>query len=217
MDLLWDGRSLVGRRRGHPRPGVPVGTRRGDDRAPFPPGFAPRCSGSPPTSSPINAIPLDAVWPAARVRRITDLLAASAAPGRVLEEIAIDHRPEPDDDAALIDEVAVLAGSGWASAAIAARGRAQRAPAPAPQRRRVRVRDQDAPADPPPAARARARPRPAPAPRTRPRAVGYADQAHLARDVKDLAGVPLTAAHASRSGSGANSSTWLPSGSSTTA
>ena len=45
---------------------------------------------------------------------------------------------------------------------------------------------------------------------------GYADQSHLARDVKDMAGVPLGALD-QLTGSGANSSTWLPSGSSTIA
>ncbi|BFU46742.1 helix-turn-helix domain-containing protein [Krasilnikovia sp. MM14-A1004] len=45
---------------------------------------------------------------------------------------------------------------------------------------------------------------------------GYADQAHLCRDVRALAGVPLGAL-VGQPGSGANRSTVLPSGSSTTA
>jgi AraC-like DNA-binding protein len=43
---------------------------------------------------------------------------------------------------------------------------------------------------------------------------GYADQPHLHREVRDLAGVPLTAL---RQGSSANRSTQLPSGSATVA
>ncbi len=102
----------------------------------------------------------------------------------MLEEIAIDHRPEPDDDAALVDEVATLAGSGWASAAIArevglSARQLQRRSAAAfgygtktlqrilrLQRALALVRTGARAADS--AAR-----------------VGYADQAHLARDVKD--------------------------------
>jgi AraC-like DNA-binding protein len=192
MDLLWDGRSLsVAGADTHAQvfrsaPGaVMTGLR-------FPPGFAPRVLGIAADELTDQRIPLDALWPAARVRRITDLLAASAAPGRVLEEIAVDHRPEPDDDAALVDEVAALARSGWASAAIArevglSARQLQRRSAAAfgygtktlqrilrLQRALALVRTGARAADS--AAR-----------------VGYADQAHLARDVKDLAGVPLTA------------------------
>jgi AraC-like DNA-binding protein len=48
---------------------------------------------------------------------------------------------------------------------------------------------------------------------------GYSDQPHLARDVRALAGVPLSELLGSGQpvGSGANRSTWLPSGSVTTA
>jgi AraC-like DNA-binding protein len=158
----------------------------------FPPGLAPRVLGVSAHELVDSRVPLDALWPAARVRRINDLLAASDAPGRVLEEIAIDHRPEPDDDSALVDEVAVLAGAGWASAAIArevglsARQLQRRSTAAFGygtktlqrilrlQRALALVRSGARAADS--AAR-----------------TGYADQAHLARDVKDLAGVPITA------------------------
>jgi AraC-like DNA-binding protein len=137
-------------------------------------------------------VPLDALWPAAHVRRITDRLAASAAPGRMLEEIAIDHRPERDDDAVLVDEVAALARSGWASAAIArevglSARQLQRRSAAAfgygtkTLQRILRLQHALA------LVRTGARAADSAA------RVGYADQAHLARDVKDLAGVPLTA------------------------
>jgi len=192
MDLLWDGHSLsVAGADTHAQVfrsaagAVMTGLR-------FPPGFAPRVLRVFADELTDQRIPLDALWPAARVRRITDLLAASAAPGQVLEDIAIDHRPEPDDDTALVDEVAALAGSGWASAAIARevglsprqlQRRSTRAFGYGTktlqrilrlQRALALVRTGSRAADS--AAR-----------------VGYADQAHLARDVKDLAGVPLTA------------------------
>jgi AraC-like DNA-binding protein len=158
----------------------------------FPPGFAPRVLGVSADQLTDQRVPLDALWPAARVRRVTDLIAASRTPGRALEDVALDHRPEPDDETALVDEVAVLAGAGWASGAIArhvglSARQLQRRSALAfgystktlqrilrLQRALALVRGGARAADS--AARS-----------------GYADQAHLARDVKDLAGVPLTA------------------------
>jgi AraC-like DNA-binding protein len=192
MDLLWDGRRLsVAGADTHAQvvraaPGaVMTGLR-------FPPGLAPRVLDVPADELTDQRVPLEALWPAARVRRITDVLAASATPDQVLEEIVIDHRPEPDDDTALVDEVAVLARSGWTTAAIArevglSARQLQRRSAVAfgygtktlqrilrLQRALALVRTGTRAADS--AARS-----------------GYADQAHLARDVKDLAGVPLTA------------------------
>jgi AraC-like DNA-binding protein len=192
MDLLWDGRVLsVAGADTHAQlfrstPGaVMTGLR-------FPPGLAPRVLGVSADELTDQRVPLDALWPAARVRRVTELLAASATPGLVLEDVALDHRPEPDDETALVDEVARLAGAGWASAAIARQvglsaRQLQRRSAIAfgygtktlqrilrLQRALALVRGGARAADS--AARS-----------------GYADQAHLARDVKDLAGVPLTA------------------------
>jgi AraC-like DNA-binding protein len=192
MDLLWDGRTVtVAGADTHAQlfrsaPGARMTGLR------FPPGLAPRVLGIAADELVDQRVSLDALWPAARVRRITELLAASATPGRVLEAVAIDHRPEPDDDTELVDEVAVLAGAGWASAAIArevglSARQLQRRSTTAfgygtktlqrilrLQRALALVRTGARAADS--AAR-----------------TGYADQAHLARDVKDLAGVPLTA------------------------
>lgn len=192
MDLLWDGRTVtVAGADTHAQlfrsaPGaVMTGLR-------FPPGLAPRVLGVSAAELTDQRVPLDALWPAARVRRISDRLAASATPTELLEVVALDHRPEPDDDTALVAEVASLAGAGWGSAAIARQvglsaRQLQRRSAAAfgygtktlqrilrLQRALALVRTGARAADS--AARS-----------------GYADQAHLARDVKDLAGVPITA------------------------
>jgi AraC-like DNA-binding protein len=192
MDLLWDGRTLsvagadTHAQLFHSTPGaVMTGLR-------FPPGLAPRVLGVSADALTDQRVPLDALWPSARVRRITDRLAASASPGRALEAVALDHRPEPDDETLLVDEVAALAGEGWGSAAIAREvglsvRQLQRRSAIAfgygtktlqrilrLQRALALVRGGARAADS--AAH-----------------TGYADQAHLARDVKDLAGVPMTA------------------------
>jgi AraC-like DNA-binding protein len=192
MDLLWDGRTVtVAGADTHaqlfrsPPGSVMTGLR-------FPPGLAPRVLGVSADELIDERVPLDALWPAARVRRVAELLAASAAPGHVLEDVALAHRPEPDDEIALVDEVAMLARAGWGSAAIARQvglsaRQLQRRSAVAfgygtktlqrilrLQRALDLVRSGTGAADS--AARS-----------------GYADQAHLARDVKDLAGVPMTA------------------------
>jgi AraC-like DNA-binding protein len=192
MDLLWDGTSVsVAGPDTHAQlfraaPGTAMTGLR------FPPGLAPRVLGVPADTLTDQRVPLDALWPAARVRRVTELVAASAAPGRALEDVALRYRPEPDDDIALVDAVAALARQGWASSSIAqhvglsARQLQRRSVAAFGygtktlqrilrlQRALDLVRAGARAADS--AARS-----------------GYADQAHLARDVKDLAGVPMTA------------------------
>jgi AraC-like DNA-binding protein len=192
MDLLWDGRLVtIAGADTHAQlfrsvPGaVMTGLR-------FPPGLAPRVLGVSADDLTDQRVALDALWPSARVRRNTDSLASSTSPGRVREAVARDHRPEPDEETALVTEVATLAGEGWGSAAIAhqvglSARQLQRRSAIAfgygtkmlqrilrLQRALALVRTGARVADS--AAR-----------------TGYADQAHLARDVKDLAGVPMTA------------------------
>ncbi len=192
MDLLWDGRTLsVAGADTHAQvfrsaPGaVMTGLR-------FPPGLAPRVLGVAADALTDQRVPLEALWPAGRVRRFEDVLGTADTPGRVLEAVALDHRPEPDANELLVDEVAALAGAGFGSAAIArhvglsARQLQRRSTVAFGygtktlqrilrlQRALTLVRAGTRAADS--AARS-----------------GYADQAHLARDVKDLAGVPLTA------------------------
>jgi AraC-like DNA-binding protein len=157
----------------------------------FAPGDAPRVLGVPAHEFTDQRIALDQVWEPARARRVNELVAASSVPGDALEAIALALRPDPDDDAALIEQIVALAQSGSNSSAIADRvgfsarqlqrrssvafgygtktlGRILRL-----QRAVALVRGGVRPADS--AARA-----------------GYADQSHLSREVKALAGVTVT-------------------------
>ena len=192
MDLLWDGREIViagpdTHAQLFARPaGAPITGLR------FAPGQAPRVLGVPADAFTNERVPLADVWSPERVRELTDHVAASSVPGVVLEAATREASHPLDADAALVDEVAALARAGCNSTAIAERVglstrqlqrrssaafgygaktlgrvlRMQRALALA--RRGVRTADAAA--------------------RT-----GYADQSHLARDVKDMAGVPLGA------------------------
>ena len=103
---------------GHPRPGVPAGARFDDDRPAVRARASRRgCSASRPTTLTDQRVPLDAVWAADRVRRVTDLLAASRAPGRGRwRRSRSTGAPRADDDAALIDDVVALARAGSATA-----------------------------------------------------------------------------------------------------
>jgi len=191
MDLLWDGRRIVvagadtHAQLVRKEPGtVMTGLR-------FAPGFAPRVLGVPADALTDRHVPLDAIWPADRARRVTDALAASARPGRELEAIALETAPVPDADTELVDEVVALTRAGWTTAAIADRvglsarqlqRRSSAAFGYATKTLHRVLRLQHALAlvrDGARAAESAAR-------------AGYADQAHLARDVKDLAGVSLT-------------------------
>jgi len=191
MDLLWDGTTIVvagadtHAQLFRAEPGAAMTGLR------FAPGAAPRALGLPADALTDRHVPLDAIWSADRARQATDRLAASGRPGHELEAIALEAAPAPDDDAALIADVVALTRAGWTTAAIADRvglsaRQLQRRSSAAfgyatktlhrilrLQHALALVRDGTRAADS--AARA-----------------GYADQAHLARDVKDLAGVSLT-------------------------
>jgi len=192
MDLLWDGHDLT--------------VAGADTRAQvfiaaegstmtglrFAPGHAPRVLGLPADAFTDQHVPLDAIWSPARVREVTDVIAAAATPGAALEELALQVADAHDTDTALVDEIAALARQGCNSTTIAARigfstRQLQRRSTAAfgygaktltrvlrMQRALELTRRGVRPADS--AARA-----------------GYADQSHLARDVKELAGVPLGA------------------------
>lgn len=189
MDLLWDGVGLtvagpdtVAKVHAAPAGSVMTGLR-------FAPGFAPRVLGMPAVEF-VDARPaIGEVWRVAD--RLTDALATASDPGAALEALALSRWTRTSDDR-LIDEVAALAAVGTPVAVVADRvglssrqlhrrsldafgygakalGRILRL-----QRALALARAGVSPAD----AAARA---------------GYADQPHLARDTKALAGVPLRA------------------------
>ena len=190
MDLMWDGDEIVvagtdthAQLFHRPAGSVMTGLR-------FRPGFAPHVLGVPADELTDLRIPLSELWSAAQVRQATERVASGPSPGRALEAVALGHHGE-DGDLALVDSVTALVRAGWTSTAIAdhvglsarqlqRRSRAAFGYGVKTLHRVLRlqhalelVRGGARPADG--AARA-----------------GYADQAHLARDVKDLAGVTLT-------------------------
>ncbi|KMS73230.1 AraC family transcriptional regulator [Streptomyces viridochromogenes] len=186
MDLLWnDGRLLVAGpdTRAYLTQGPPstwVGLR-------FRPGTAPAFFGAPANELRDRRVELAELWPAAEVRRLQGRVAAAADPATALEEVALERATPPDPlldrlvralhtgrpVAATADELGLgarqlhrrsLAAFGYGPKTLARILRLQRALALA--RGGTPFADT--------AARA-----------------GYADQAHLARDVKELAGLPL--------------------------
>src|SRR5579862_5382421 len=121
MDLLWDGHDLsIAGADTHAQlfrsePGsVMTGLR-------FAPGYAPRVFGVPADELTDQRVDLDSVWQPGEVERLAELLTACTAPGRMLEEIAGAHCAQPDADAAIVEQIAHLAGEGRGSAEIAER------------------------------------------------------------------------------------------------
>ena len=214
MDFLWsaDGITIAGPdTHAHVftrRPGVSLTGLR------FAPGFAPRVIGAPAHAFTNERVPLDAVWHASLVRQIEDELAASAEPGATLEKLALDTRGPGDAHEGLVDRIVDRLRAAMPVARIAnevglssrqlhrrcldAFGYGPKTLArvlrmtEALEMARAGLSFADA------AARA-----------------GYADQSHLSRDVRELAGIPL--GQLVGDSSAANRSTELPSGSRTTA
>jgi AraC-like DNA-binding protein len=191
MDLLWDGESVRIAGPDTHAYVITMGQAAKMTGLRFAPGFAPRLLGLPAAELTNQRVPLDAVWAAGEVHRITDLLAASPTPGRTLEAVALGRCPQPDDDAALIDDVVALTTAGCNTTTIAQRvglstrqlqrrstvafgygaktlGRILRM-----QQALAFIRGGERAVDS--AVRA-----------------GYADQSHLSRDIRDMAGVSLT-------------------------
>jgi len=192
MDLLWDGCrvEIAGadtRAQVLDPTDVPswrVGLR-------FAPGFAPRVLGIPADELTDQRVPLDAVWTPDRVREVTDLVAASADPGAALESVALRNCAPSDEDTELIERVVAMARSGSNSTTIAShvglstrqlqrRSRVAFGYGAKTLHRVLRlqqalafIRRGDRAVDS--AMR-----------------VGYADQAHLSREVRDMAGVSVT-------------------------
>ncbi|MEW2045490.1 helix-turn-helix transcriptional regulator [Streptomyces sp. NPDC005476] len=180
------------------------------------PGTAPALLGVPAQELRDRRVELADLWPACEVRRLSGRVAAAAQPAVALEELALERAAPPDR--ALRRLVAALAaGRGVADTAdelgLSARQLHRRSLTafgygPKTLARILRLQ------------RALALAREGmPHADTADRA-GYADQAHLARDLRQFTGLTLSVLAHPRAGhteSGANRSTPLPSGSSTTA
>ncbi|MFF4058690.1 DUF6597 domain-containing transcriptional factor [Streptomyces sp. NPDC001668] len=186
MDLLWnEGRLLVAGpdTRAYVTSGAPstwTGLR-------FHPGSAPAFLGVPAHELRDRRVELADLWPASEVRRLRDRVAAAQGPAAALEEIAVERTAPPDPVLrALVASlgagrsVAVTAGElGLGARQLHRRSLVAFGYGPKTLARILRLRRA--------LALARAG---VPFAETAARS-GFADQAHLARDVKELAGVPL--------------------------
>jgi AraC-like DNA-binding protein len=223
MDLLWmDGHLVVAGPDSvafvSPSPvgAVTTGLR-------FAPGAAPAVLGVPAREFHGQRVRLEDVWPAGVVARAEEGVAAAVDPGGALEQVVVEFGRGPGEAEPLADEIARRARAGQRVADIA--------PAVGMSARQLQRRSQDLFGYGPkllsrilrlvdaldlasggtPLATVAA-------------VCGYADQAHLADDVRALAGTTLgglglggRAQEVGGAGSGANRSIVLPSGSSTVA
>lgn len=184
----------------------------------FPPGMGPSVFGVRAHELTNQRVPLGAVWPERTVRVLADRVAGAPEQGRALESLAAGRlREEPGDvpfAASLTGTVARLLGRGRAVAEVAgAVGLSERqlhrrcldafGYGPKTLARVLRMRE---------ALRLAAEGAPLAGVAV---TAGYADQAHLSREIRALAGVPVTELLPQESR--ANRSTPLPSGSATTA
>lgn len=188
IDIIWDGtRVFVAGpdTRAHVHRGIP-GTRSVGLR--FAPGFAPRVLELPARELVNRRVSLDAIWPSTTVRIIGEQLSESTDPGRLLETVAemrVGERADP-----LMDHVTALARRRLSADLIAAEvgfstRQLQRRCNDAygygvkTLSRILRLGSAlDLVRGGTPAADSAMR-------------NGYVDQAHFARDVKELAGIPL--------------------------
>ncbi|MGQ4377068.1 helix-turn-helix domain-containing protein [Streptomyces sp. SAS_267] len=189
MDLLWTrGRLLVAGP--DTRPHIPDGVPGGWAGVRFHPGTAPAYLGVPADELRDQRVELAELWPAAEVRRLTARIDAAADPVGALEEVALLRAAETEPpDPLLRDVVAALdAGRPVAETAdrlglgarrlhrlsLAAFGYGPKTLARVLRLQRALALARDG----------------VPFAETALRA-GFADQAHLARDVRELAGAPL--------------------------
>ena len=186
MDLLWhEGRLLVAGpdTRAYVTGGAPspwTGLR-------FPPGSAPAFLGVPAHELRDLRVELAELWPSSEVRRLRDRIARSPDPGTALEEIALERAAPPDPLlrtlVAALDAGRPVAGAadelGLGARQLHRRSLVAFGYGPKTLARILRLRRA--------LALARAG---VPFADTAVRS-GYADQAHLARDVRELAGLPL--------------------------
>ncbi|AZP21128.1 helix-turn-helix domain-containing protein [Streptomyces aquilus] len=189
MDLLWhDGRLLVAGP--DTRAFVTGGERSAWAGVRFFPGTAPTLLGVPAPEVLNRRVELADLWPAARVRWLTSRVNAAADPAHGLEEAALRLAADADAPDPLLGEVVNALGAGRPVAATADRlglgarqlhRRCLAAFGYGPKTLGRVLRLQRA---------LRLARRGVPYAETAARA-GYADQAHLARDVRELAGLPL--------------------------
>ncbi|MFD0363509.1 helix-turn-helix domain-containing protein [Nocardia sp. GCM10030253] len=190
MDLLWSGGklSVAGPDTGAYRPTVPVGTSFAGIR--FFPGSAPALLGVPAHELRDRRVELADLWPSATVRQLTEQLDAADDRIAALEALVLRRAAETEPPDPILRRIAVALDSGWSVAATAeaaglgARRLHRRSLAafgygPKTLARVLRLQRALA------AARSGV-PLADTAART-----GYADQAHLAREVRELAGMPL--------------------------
>jgi AraC-like DNA-binding protein len=177
----------------------------------FAPGFGPRVIGVPAHELVDSRVSLDDMWSSRDARHVVERLASSDDPGTVLEDIALEHASTDDPAALLVEHIARRARHGDAVMTIAASAglstrHLQRRCADAfgyGAKTLVRILRMTRAVE---MVRAGTRFADTAA------VAGYADQAHLSRDVKDLAGMTLGQL-AVPEGNGAIRSTEWPSGS----
>ncbi|MER6693693.1 helix-turn-helix transcriptional regulator [Streptomyces minutiscleroticus] len=189
MDLLWtEGRLMVAGpdTRAH----LPEGPATRWAGVRFFPGTAPAYLGVPAHELRDRRVDLADLWPADRVRRLTARVDAAVGPAAALEELALDRAARADPPDPLLRAIvrgleagrpvaAVADGLGLGARTLHRRSLAAFGYGPKTLGRVLRLQ------------RALALVRSGvPAARTAARA-GYADQAHFARDVRDLTGMPL--------------------------
>ncbi|MEU2024075.1 helix-turn-helix domain-containing protein [Streptomyces sp. NPDC016469] len=191
MDLLWNGdRLLVAGPDTHTARSTGTGGNWSGIR--FAPGAAPALLGVPADELRDLRVPLAALWPGAAVRRLTERLAEAADPAAALEDIALDRasRTEPPDPVMRAVAARLEAGGSVAEAARSAglgprqlhrRSLTAFGYGPKTLARVLRLQ------------RALALVRSGLPYAEAALAAGCADQAHLARDMRDLAGTTLTA------------------------
>ncbi|MCF1645777.1 helix-turn-helix domain-containing protein [Streptomyces indiaensis] len=189
MDLLWhDGRLMVAGpdTRAH----LPDGGTGPWAGVRFPPGTAPALLGVPAHELRDRRVELADLWPAARVRRLAGAVNAAADPAGGLEELALRRAGDADPPDPLLRQVVTALDAGRPVAAIAdelgfgsrqlhRRSLSAFGYGPKTLARILRLHRA--------LALARAG---VPFAETAARA-GYADQAHLARDVREFSGLPL--------------------------
>ncbi|MFQ6329456.1 helix-turn-helix domain-containing protein [Nocardia sp. CWNU-33] len=190
MDLLWTGGTLsvAGPDTGAYRPAVPVGTRFAGIR--FFPGSAPALLGVPAHELRDRRVELADLWPSATVRQLTAQIDDADDTIAALEAIVLRRAADTEPPDPILRRIAVALDAGWSvaqtaqAAGLGARLLHRRSLAafgygPKTLARVLRLQ------------RALAAARSGVALADTAARTGYADQAHLAREVRDLAGMSL--------------------------